>query len=187
MILLDDSLPLVRYGRQCVELDERWITESLFEAAAQTGRSRWWAEQVTGGLLLFFRHDVREQEVDHTFVEESVRLILQKLNAHDVLQHFHLLPPRAMICLETLAESLGPCPTELHFFELLRREMSERLERGVRSLHCCGLRPCVKHLLGTRDWRKNCESLSEEIIETISAQCLRRCRGNARLDIVVSS
>ncbi len=187
MILLDDCLPLVRCGKQAVEMDERWITESLFEAAAQTGRSRWWAEQVTSGLLLFFQHDVREQEVDVSYLEDSIRIILEKVNAKDVMPHFHLLPPRAVLCLEELAMSLGNCPTELHFFKKLRNEVGERISDGVRSLHFCGLRPCVKHLLGTRDWRRSCELLSSEIVQVVTSDCFRLHRGAGRLDLIISS
>jgi hypothetical protein len=174
MIPLSDSLPLVKYNNKVtVELDEGWITESIFQAAARTGRSRWWAEQITSGLFLFLEHDVREQEVDCKFLEESIRIILHKLNASEVCAHFHLLPPNAVISLELLAESSATSPCELHFFTALREILTSRISSGFRCLHLCDLRKAVFLLSGTQTWRKKCTTTKKEILYFITHQAIR--------------
>ena len=186
MIPLNDSLPLVRYNnRITVELDERWITESIFEAAARTGRSHWWAEQITSGLLLFLEHNVVEQEIDSKFLEESICNILHKLNASEVCAQFHLLPPNTVISLQLLAQSCATTPCELHFFTALREIINHRISSGFRCLHLCDIREAVFHLSGTQTWRKKCTSTKKEILHFITQQAFR-LNTQQRINIIIT-
>jgi hypothetical protein len=60
---------------------------------------------------------------------------------------------------------------ELVFFPRLREELRLQLRQRPGVLRFCGLRACVKHLVGADRWGLRCRSLEEQIVEYLR-QCL---------------
>jgi hypothetical protein len=69
---------------------------------------------------------------------------------------------------------------ELLFFTRLRAEVRNRLREAPAQLRFCGLRRCVKQLVGTRRWSRRCCRLRDQIVaflrgylqaETSAASC----------------
>jgi hypothetical protein len=66
-------------------------------------------------------------------------------------------------------ESGGGC--ELFFFPRLRAELRQQLRQRPRVLRFCGLRGCVKLLVGTRRWSLRCRTLETQIVAYLR-ECL---------------
>jgi hypothetical protein len=54
---------------------------------------------------------------------------------------------------------------ELFFFPLLRREIHRLLNGSPLVLRFCGLRECVKRILGTKRWSPACQEMNDQIVE----------------------
>jgi hypothetical protein len=61
---------------------------------------------------------------------------------------------------------------ELAFFPRLREAIQRGLDGSPLVLRFCGLRPCVKQLIGAKRWGADCQSLNDQIVEY-----LRHCLG----------
>ena len=176
MIPLHDRLPQVKYNdRMIVELNRTWISESIYRAVSQTGRSRWWAEHLAGGIAYYLQTDIKEPEVDKKFLEEAIRSVLQRINATENSVHFDLLPPQSVISLYNLAETSSSTPSELHFFQALRDVITQKINIGFCHLYLCDLRRAVRFISGSHSWRKKCAELQQEILHFISEQLLKCC------------
>jgi hypothetical protein len=78
-------------------------------------------------------------------------------------------------------ESAG---NELLFFSRLRAEVRARLKEAPAQLRFCGLRRCVKQLVGTRRWTERCGNLRDQIVEFLRG-CLQAETGVTSCPVVV--
>src|SRR6266404_2840101 len=137
--------------------------------------ARWFDEefvcQAAKAVFHYFRHELRRQIVSVSEFTEA----LEK-----VLRGFQPSPPLAaetgwktrvgecdLCCLAK--ESDHGC--ELFFFPRLRDALRQQLRQAPHILRFSGLRGCVKHLAGARNWSPRCQTLEEQIV-TFLRQCL---------------
>jgi hypothetical protein len=124
-----------------------------------------------------FRHDLKRTVVTLGEFSEALEKILGGflLNAQSAerAQSAPRLQPSTRLLesdLRRLADESGRA--ELLFFPRLRDELRAQLQRTPHQLHFCGLRDCVKHLVGARRWSPRCRALRDQIVEY-----LRDCLG----------
>jgi hypothetical protein len=68
--------------------------------------------------------------------------------------------------LYRMAQSTG-YGFELAFFQSIERSIGELRTRNARLVRFVGLRPCVKMLVGAKNWCKTCQRLNDEIVAFI--------------------
>ena len=73
---------------------------------------------------------------------------------------------------------------ELDFFPRLRAELREQLRHSPRQLRFCGLRGCVKQIIGARRWSARCERFSDQIVAYLRT-CLSVTAGGSPCALVV--
>jgi hypothetical protein len=126
-------------------------------------------QQATAAVLHYFRHE-RAQEVvtigEFTAALEEVlrNLGLNVLKGKSPTKGGKIL--EADLC--DLVEVDGSA-TELLFFTRLRREFGKLLNQSPRMVRLTGLRPCVKHMVGARNWSKRCVRTSDQIVTFLRA------------------
>ncbi|HEV8543068.1 MAG TPA: hypothetical protein VGR78_11800 [Verrucomicrobiae bacterium] len=60
---------------------------------------------------------------------------------------------------------------ELSFFPRLRDEFHRQVKESPEVVRFCGLRGCVKQLLGAKRWSQRCDRFSEQVIDFLT-ECL---------------
>jgi hypothetical protein len=73
---------------------------------------------------------------------------------------------------------------ELLFFQKLREEFQRQLSTSPDLLNFCGLRRCVKQLVGVKRWGRRCEFLSDEIVGYLRG-CMETEPGSLSKGLVV--
>lgn len=73
---------------------------------------------------------------------------------------------------------------ELFFFPLLRDELREQLRRTPNVIRFCGLRKCVKQLVGAQRWSGRCRTMRDHIVSYLR-QCLSDSPGAPKASLVV--
>jgi hypothetical protein len=73
---------------------------------------------------------------------------------------------------------------ELLFFVQLKVVMLEMLRESPKQLLFCGLRGCVKQMLGARRWGTRCQMLSDQIVDYLRI-CLDRYANDRKCALVV--
>ncbi|GIX50594.1 MAG: hypothetical protein KatS3mg132_788 [Limisphaera sp.] len=128
-------------------------------------------EETVRAVFHYFRHDLAREAVT---LEEFTRTLEQALRA--LAQEVRSSGPRTGLerarweDLLTLAHAAGD--GELFFFAELRRAVQTQLRLSPAQVRFCGLRACVKRLMGVRRWCPRCEALRERILEYLRA-CVR--------------
>ncbi len=165
MIALRDHLPMVELADGTLAgFDRGWLRGSLQQAAVSAGMTDWWlARDITESVIEYFRHHVADQSIRMGRITSAVREVLQELGYSEVAAHFRPGPPPVYLSLSELAESSGPC-FPLLFFNLLDHQLDSLLGSKARLICLAHLRPCVKILLGAKNWRRDCQEMSDEIM-----------------------
>ncbi len=85
--------------------------------------------------------------------------------------------------LSRLAREFGQ-GCELIFFPRLRHELRQQLRQAPKVLRFCGLRDCVKELVGAQRWSLRCQGLEDQIVRFLR-ECLSTEAGSAEFAMVV--
>jgi hypothetical protein len=85
--------------------------------------------------------------------------------------------------LQELASAAGK-GFELLFFPHLREELKNKMGLEPHVLRFHGLRGCVKQLTGTERWTRNCQNLSDQIVDYLRS-CLQTEHSSQSCSLVV--
>lgn len=171
MIALADEIPLLSTEEgDAIQIDLRWLNQSLLEAAAAAGYENWWqAESIARSILDFLRMDFEEPSLPVPRLETSVKEVLRNIGFPEIAETFRFLPPPARIFLNEIAREAGE-GFELAFFQLLSSRIRDVRTAGAVQIDCEGLRDCVKFLRRAKNWRRDCAGLQYEIVHFVRAQ-----------------
>jgi hypothetical protein len=159
------GLPLLKLEDGTLATIERdWLRSSIVTAAHRAGYGKWWlADHIGASVIEYFSRRVEENVIPLDRIVGAVREVLQAVGYEDVAGHYAPSIPPLKICLRTLAEAAGT-GGELHFYNLLDRELANALATPTRSICLEGLREAVKLLKSAKNWRRSCDELSSEIV-----------------------
>lgn len=73
---------------------------------------------------------------------------------------------------------------ELAFFAQLRHHLRDQLRAQPTAIGYCGLRGCVKQLLGARRWTPRCQRLADQIVSFLRACLQADGQGRPRILVV---
>ena len=153
-----------------MNFEKRWLAESLIKAAKHAGYAKWWlADHVVESVSSYLENEFDENVVTSVRLEKAVRSVLQVIGYADVATCFRSAPPPARLSLAEVAREAGN-GYELIFFELLRAKLREMLSVPVEKVQFVELRGCVKILRSAKYWGRDCNGLSQEIVEFIRGE-----------------
>lgn len=144
-----------------------------------------YAEEIraaVAAVVYFFRHDLGRRAVP---VAEFAATLNQALGS---LGLSLALPPRqAELGLETdlagLLDRAGP-GGRLTLCARLRAHLRQQLQGGPAIIRYCGLRRCVRRVLGARRWTPRCQRLADQIVSFLRACLAAESQGNPCLLVV---
>ncbi len=168
MIATRHGLPLMELeDGTLASIESTWLRGHLLRAARAAGYQKWWlAEHVASSVLEYFACKVEENSIAFDRLVGAVREVLVAIDYEDIAGEFRPGPPPLRLALDQLAHKTGP-GFELEFFKLLDKALDHAARSGNQTLQLNGLRDCVKHLLGAKVWRRECERLRGEIVEHV--------------------
>jgi hypothetical protein len=134
-------------------------------------------ENAAAAVLHYFREDLKKESVTLSEFTAALEVALRALGLNvmcdptspDVKHVVHS-------DLRSLATDAGKY-FELGFFNRLRGELRNHLQKSPTMLRFSGLRSCVKQLSGARRWSPRCQAMSDQIVEY-----LRGCVVSERLE-----
>lgn len=163
MIALPDKLPLIEWkdGRT-VPLSEGWLAESLHTSLCQHPRySALDVDAVVYAISYHLKDRPQGTTLSYLQLESIIRKSLFAFSPGGGFEHVHLTSPRVTIHLNELASRHS---IELAFFDALHDKLQEAVDSVVRGIRLEGIRDSVKHLNNARRWKKNCQTLNDEIV-----------------------
>jgi hypothetical protein len=152
---------------ESVPLSSDMISIELSGAAGSMFESEF-VDDAAGAVFHYFKYELGRESVTVAEFAEALEKALKSFNSGRQDQ----LKPRSLVesDLRMLARECGT-GCELVFFPRLRSELRELLKNSPQTLKFCGLRDCVKELVGTRRWTAGCRSLKEQILSYLR-ECL---------------
>lgn len=131
-------------------------------------------KDAAAAVLHYFQNDLKRDHVSVGEFSEALERVLRGFGLQINSPSAQKSPePVAEADLDSIAQDVGDAG-ELMFFQSLREEVRKQLKEAPQGrLSFRGLRPCVKHLLGTRRWSRKCEGLSDRIVDFVR-DCLSR-------------
>jgi hypothetical protein len=133
-------------------------------------------QMATAAVVYYFQHDLGRTTVSVVEFATALDKALRGLG----LGLERKLPQAqlAMVTdLSTVLSQSGP-GGELAFFVRLRQHLQDELRAGPATIRFCGLRSCVKRLLGRRRWTAQCQSYADEIVAFLRACLQADCRAS---------
>lgn len=132
-----------------------------------------YAEEIraaAAAVVYFFRHDLGRTTVSVADFAATLRQALAGLGLS-----LELPTQQGELGLATdLAGLLAQAPEsrELVLFARLRQHLGQQLRTQPASIRYCGLRGCVRRVLGARRWTRRCQRLADQIVSFLRA-CLQ--------------
>jgi len=166
MIALPSDLPLVTWnaGRP-VPLSAGWLAESIEFSLSGENFPHWqWTEDIVQAICLHLKDDYSGTEIHHTELIQIVRQSVEVLGYPDVANKIQLTAPRVVIHLPEIARHAD---IELAFFQELQSKLDEALCFVVRGIKLEGIRDSVKTLHQTKRWKRNCQTLNDDIVQFV--------------------
>jgi hypothetical protein len=122
-------------------------------------------------VLHYFRDEVGRETITIGEFSQALEKALQgcgiQLGKHAPSPLPQSAPPGVETDLCQLAQTSG-AGCELVFFPLLREALRAHLKAGAAVVTFHGLRECAKQLAGVRRWTRQCEQLSDQIVDFLS-------------------
>jgi hypothetical protein len=140
-------------------------------------------QQAATAVLHYFSQDLGYQTVSVSEFAEALESALRTLGVTVRSASAEIEDEVVTSDLRELASEAGRA-IELSFFPKLRDELRTRLGGSPRKLRFCGLRGCVKQLIGTRRWTQRCQTLHDQIVEFMR-DCLHNEAPANSCDLVI--
>lgn len=173
MISLPQQLPMIQIGPgQVAACDPDWLQNTLRGAARNVNVPDFFADDIVRGVVYFLRNSYRGTVIAIETLFDKIRTSLNEVGLKEMSDKLATTPPPISISLTDIARRAGS-GYELMFYQILAERFRMAAERGIEHLYCYGLRKCVKHLIGAKNWSPRCEQLSLEIEDFLNAQHLR--------------
>lgn len=162
MILLAQDCLLFRMANgESIPFSPQTISVELIGENAPSVFDSEFLEDAASAVFHYFKHELGRASV----TVGEFTLALEK-----VLREFKESIPQKKPCgpvthsdlLELASETQH---AELFFFPRLRTELRNQLQRTPEILCFCGLRGCVKQLVGARRWSSRCRHMENQILE----------------------
>jgi hypothetical protein len=163
MIALPSDLPLVTWNdARHVPLSAGWLTESIDFSLAGEALPEWqWTEDIVHAVCLHLKEDYLGTEINHSELVRIIRQSVCALGYENVASKIELSAPRVVIHLPEIAHRAN---IELVFFQELQHKLDEALGYVVRGVKLEGIRDSVKTLQKARRWKRNCQTLNDDIV-----------------------
>jgi hypothetical protein len=160
-------MPLLRVGQHDVaHYEARWLEDVIRRAAEAAGHRQWWpAADVARGVIQFLRDRFHKNIITLHDLFGKIGQTLKGIGFADIADRIHVEPPPMELSLLEIARESERF--ELLFFRRLADEVFELRELGATRLHCAGMRPAVKYLLGTAARTSACADFEVEIVQFI--------------------
>jgi hypothetical protein len=139
-------------------------------------------KEAAAAVLHYFEYDLGRNTVSVSEFSAALKKALDGLGLEVDVAPTPAVPAEETDLQALLAEA--PNGLELVFFPRLRTELRRKLEQGPGLLRFCGLRGCVKQMLGARRWSHRCQALHDHIVEFMRT-CLDADRVAASCALVV--
>ncbi|MEM6601386.1 MAG: hypothetical protein AAF649_08375 [Verrucomicrobiota bacterium] len=141
------------------------MTESIDFSLAAGDTSHWqWTRDVVETICLHLKEDYQGSEIHHTELARIVRQSIEVLGYPDIANQVQLTAPRVVIHLTEIAQRSD---IELVFFQELQHKLDEALSFVVRGIKLEGIRDSVKTLNQTKRWKRNCQTLNDDIVKFV--------------------
>lgn len=130
-------------------------------------------QEAASAVLHYFKHDLKRQQVTVQEFSLALERILRGfgLNVVGGVNAPASPSPRAVNLEGCVREAEGVF--ELGFFPRIRDELRKSIGRQRDLVLFCGLRGCVKRLLGRKRWSRRCDEFSDQIVDYLRL-CLSR-------------
>lgn len=135
----------------------------------------WQLEEVAHALIHYLRVDLHRDTIAADDFFEALSTLVIVVGDHPAQKSEE---PIQSANLYHMAQEPG-CAFELAFFRAVQRATREFKAQRTRLIRFVGLRPCVKLLLGAKNWGKSCQRLSDEIVDFIRRQMIHGTNSTA--------
>ena len=171
-------IPSIRYpllvqmpdGKQ-VPLQAQAVIEAFCDNQRERGGlERWQIEQIAEALIHYLRVDLKRDSVE---MGEFVWALSALVSSFEERTRGESIAIVHSADLYHLAQETG-YGFELAFFREIERVIAEMRRSRARNIQFTRLRPCVKLLLGARNWCRSCQDLSDEIVGFIRHRMLQQ-------------
>ncbi len=170
MISLPQQLPMIQIGPgQVAACDPDWLQTTLRGTARSANVPDFFADDIVRGVVYFLRNSYRGTVIAVETLFDKIRASLNDVGLNEMSAKLATTPPPISISLTDIARRAGS-GYELMFYQILARRFQTAADRGIEHLYCYGLRKCVKHLTGAKNWSPRCERLRREIEDFLNAQ-----------------
>lgn len=142
--------------------------------------------QICHAIFYYFKHDLRQGTVTmEEFGAALQRAVLGVMGGRTVSSSKPVT--EGTYCIEAdlsliACESGKGC--ELFFFPRLREELRHQIRRAPNVIRFCGLRRCVKMMVGAQRWSGRCSTMRDQIVSYLR-QCLTDTPGAEKAALVV--
>ncbi len=121
--------------------------------------------EAAAAVVHYFKSELGREDVSVEEFSTALQRVLCKLG-YEVSTNDEPDPEvkLAVASLPELASSSGK-GFELFFFQSLRTELHEHLQKEPKTVRFQGLRTCVKQLTGRRRWCASCQAMSDQIVD----------------------
>jgi hypothetical protein len=140
--------------------------------------------QAATAVLHYFSQDLGYQKVSVNEFADALACALRTLGVSVRSSNSEQEEEVVVSDLAKLAASSGEA-FELCFFSTLRAELRSKLGACPRQLRFCGLRSCVKQLMGVKRWNQRCQKLNDQIVAFLR-DCLDSEAPANSCDVVIS-
>jgi hypothetical protein len=166
MIAYPQRLPLVVWrNSRLVPLSERWLVESIHEAAGKAGYPEWeLAPHIARAIAVFLEEEFNRNTITLNQLQDMLAESIDKIGFPDVAKASVILSPKVSISLLDLARRSS---LELFFFPMLHQKIEDAIGYEASGLIFEEIRPCVKVLHQARRWKDTCEELRDRIVDYI--------------------
>lgn len=141
-------------------------------------------ENASAAVLHHFKVDQGKTFVTVAEFAEALEKVLRGFGLSVAPAQEELSEPKVEEADLRLIASTSGKGCELFFFPHLRDEMRRKLSQSPQVVRFCGLRPCVKQIVGARRWSPRCQKLNDQIVEFLRG-CLTQDKAGNQCALVV--
>jgi hypothetical protein len=116
----------------------------------------------SNAVFHYFKHELGRQTITVGEFAGALERVLRGFDFDAALTEARDAEPRV---LESDLRLLAYDGCELFFFNRLRDELRQQLQRAPQMVRFRGLRCCVKQLAGVRRWTARCQTLHDQIVD----------------------
>lgn len=146
-----------------LDYDTAWIDDAIVRAACDAGQHDFpFVTEIRTGITEYLESKCPLKLLALEELFDRVRRMLCQIGCDHIAANLRPAAPPVTFSLVETANQVGH-GFELGFFEVLRQELDDLRNLGVRQIHFSGLRESVFILRGTCKWNRSCELLLREI------------------------